>query len=196
MWTSLATWRKVLPSNKTFIKGYAKIISMRKFSILAVILILTSCATAPAFQTQSTYDRDQVSWSFKEGTGKIEGDGFLMRRDGMLVKCAGQGVFLVPVSEYSIERFTFIYGTPNGGYNTAGYGRRIADDPDPVYVEDHRSSFCDVDGKFTFDNLPAGEYFVQTAVIWQVNDYVNEGGTVSRRVKVEEGKTSKVSLTY
>ena len=85
----------------------------------AVVLILTSCAVAPTFQTQSTYDRDQVSWSFEEGTGKIEGDGFLMRRDGMLVKCAGQRVGLVPVSEYSIERFTFIYGTPNGGYNTA-----------------------------------------------------------------------------
>ena len=169
---------------------------MRKFSILAVILILTSCATAPAFQTQSTYDRDQVSWSFEEGTGKIEGDGFLMRRDGMLVKCAGQGVGLIPVSEYSIERFTFIYGTPNGGYNTAGYGSRIVDDPDPVYLEDSRDSFCDVDGKFTFDNLPAGEYFVHTTVIWRVNDYVNEGGNVSRRVKVEEGKTTKVSLTY
>ena len=125
---------------------------MKKFSIISFILILTSCATVPEIQTISIYDRDQVSWSFVDGTGKIEGDGFLMRRDGMLVKCSGQQVSLTPVSDYAVERFTNIYGNPNGGYNSA-FGGRNVDDADPAYRSDARSTYCDVDGKFTFTNL-------------------------------------------
>ena len=170
---------------------------MKKISIFAFILILASCATSPVtIETFSSYDRNQIAWSLADGTGKLEGDGFLSRRDGMLVKCSGQEVGLVPASDYAIERFTNIYGSPNGGYNTAGYGNRNADAADPDYINDVRTTICDVDGKFSFENLPSGEFYVYTGVIWRVTDYANEGGAISRRVKIEEGKTIKVSLTY
>ena len=168
---------------------------MKILSIFGFILILTSCATSPVIETLSSYDRNQIAWSLVDGTGKLEGDGFLSRRDGMLVKCSGREVGLVPVSDYAIERFTKIYGNPNGGYNSAFAGRSI-DTADPDYYNDERSTICDVDGKFSFENLPSGEYYVYTSVIWRVSDYINEGGVMSRRVKIEEGKTSKVSLTY
>jgi hypothetical protein len=169
---------------------------MKKLSIFGFILILASCATSPVIETFSSYDRNQIAWSLVDGTGKLEGDGFLSRRDGILVKCSGQEVGLVPVSDYAIERFTNIYGNPNGGYNTAGFGSRNVDTADPDYVNDRRTTICDVDGKFSFENLPSGEYYVFTTVIWRISDYVNEGGVMSRRVNIEEGKTSKVSLTY
>lgn len=168
---------------------------MKKFSIIGLILILSSCAT-PVAETYSTYDRTQVLWSLEDGTSKVVGDGFLSRRDGMLVKCSGQTVNLFPVSDYAIERFTNIYGNPNGGYNTAGFGMRRVDNPDSRYINDSRTAVCDVDGKFSFDNIPAGEYYVSTRVVWKVNDYTYEGGVMGRRITVEEGKTKKVSLTY
>ena len=169
---------------------------MKKYIIFGLIFLVTSCTTTPVSQTLSIYDRDQVAWSFSDGTGKVEGDGFLPRRDGMLVKCSGQQVNLIPLSDYAIERITNIYGNPNGGYNTAGYGSRRVDEADSTYWNDTRKTVCDVDGKFVFNNLPSGEYYVVTRVIWRVSDYVNEGGVISRRIKVKEGETVKVSLTY
>ena len=169
---------------------------MKKYIIFGLIFLVTSCTTTPVSQTLSIYDRDQVAWSFSDGTGKVEGDGFLSRRDGMLVKCSGQQVNLIPLSDYAIERITNIYGNPNGGYNTAGYGSRRVDEAVSTYWNDTRQTVCDVDGKFVFNNLPSGEYYVVTRVIWRVSDYVNEGGVMSRRIKVKEGETVKVSLTY
>ena len=174
----------------------AEYLYMKKLSIFGFLLILTSCTTPSAIETFSSYDRNEIAWSLTDGTGKLEGDGFLSRRDGMLVKCSGQEVGLVPVSDYATERFTNIYGNPNSGYNTAGFGRRNVDIADPDYLSDARLTICDVDGKFSFENLPSGEYYVYTTVIWRVSDYVNEGGNINRRVKIDEGKTSKVSLTY
>ena len=81
---------------------------MKNYIILSLLFIFAACATTPFSETLSIYDRNQVAWSFSDGTGKVEGDGFLYRRDGMLVKCYGQQVNLIPVSDYAIERFTNI----------------------------------------------------------------------------------------
>ena len=168
---------------------------MKNLAIFCLLFVFVSCATTPPVTTLSLYDRDEVSWFFENGTGRIEGDGFLRRNDGMLVKCAGNQVGIFPVSEYATERITNLYGSPNGGYNTAGYGTRQVDEADPLYLQDAKMQTCDVDGKFSFSNLPAGEYYVLTRVTWKINDYYFEGGDIARKVSVENESTTKVTLT-
>ena len=169
-------------------------------SLLISLIILSSCAISPTIlPIDSYYDKSEVEWSFADGTGKVEGNAFLSRRDGMLVKCSGQEVGLVPVGTYSTEIVTKLYRNVNGGYNTAGLGRVSIDTQSQDYLEymqDNRRTVCDVDGKFVFENIPAGEYYVYTGVFWQINDYFYEGGSMARRVKVSENKTTKVTLSY
>ena len=145
----------------------------------------------------SSYDRDEIAWSFGYGTSTISGSGFLRRINGELVTCAGNEVSFVAVGEYSTERMTKLYGNAYRGHNT----RRNVADAEPQYNQDWKSTYCDVDGKFTLQNMPAGEYFVTTRVSWQVGtsvfDTLNpEGGAIMSRVKVNENQTVNVVLTY
>ncbi len=168
-------------------------------SILISFAILSACATVAPLPIISNYDKSEVEWAFEDGTGRVEGNAFLSRRDGMLVKCSGQQATLLPVGTYSTERFTKLYGNANGGYNTAGPGRVTIETQSQDYLEyaeGHRTTICDVDGKFVFENLPSGEYYVVTAVLWQVNNYYFEGGNIARRIEVTSDKTNKVTLSY
>ncbi len=168
-------------------------------SILISFAILSACATVAPLPIISNYDKSEVEWSFSDGTGRVEGNAFLSRRDGMLVKCSGQQASLIPVGTYSTERFTKLYGNVNGGYNTFGLGRVSIESESPDYLEyseDYRGTICDVDGKFVFENLPSGEYYVVTSVIWQINNYTYEGGNIARKIEVTADKTTKVTLSY
>ena len=69
------------------------------------------------------------------------------------------------------------------------------DEADPAYWDDSRKTVCDIDGKFIFNNLPSGEYYVSTMIVWNVNNYDYEGGVISKRIKVKDGETIPVSLS-
>ena len=148
----------------------------------------------------STYDRDEIAWSLGYGTSTITGSGFLRRVNGELVLCAGNEVEFYPVGTYSTERITKLYGNAYKGHNDK-YTRRRITDSDFQYQQDKKSTYCGVDGKFTIQNIPAGEYFVITQVVWQVGTSFSdtlfpEGGNIMTRVKVNEGQTVNVVLTY
>jgi hypothetical protein len=163
--------------------------------LATLIALLVGCVfvgVAPMYVTQSVYDPDEVNWSLKKGTASIEGNGFMRQQGGGIVKCSGEKVYLVASGTYSRERMHTLYEIFIPGETSSNRMRDI-DDPDPRYVKDQRKTVCDVDGKFRFEDLPEGTYFINTRIIWKVGEN-HWGGNLSQQIDLSSGEHVKVML--
>lgn len=165
------------------------------FSILA--LSLSGCAiNKPIVHTlQSSYDPKEVSYSKKQGANIINGNAFMRQLGGGVVTCAGQEVFLSPISNYAKERITFLYNNENGGISP--YHEAINkkfDKTDEAYVADQKKTICNSEGKFTFKNVADGEYYVGTGVFWVIAN-MSQGGQMARKISVNGGETLDIILS-
>ncbi len=98
---------------------------------------------------------------------------------------AGSEVFLNPVTSYSKQWYheSYLRNAP-----MAEADLRLSD-----YVV---STQADAEGKFEFKNVPAGEYYLTTTLVWYVpGSYVPQGGAISKPITLEEGQELKVILT-
>ena len=110
--------------------------------------------------------------------------------------CAGLPVVLIPVTRFASEHMKYMYGTWRSGYFPAQFeGRLEFDNDDPRYYYSVLRSTCDADGRFEFDRLPSGEFYVETSVVWET-EYGVQGGRLMQRVQTtEDGRTQKILLT-
>ena len=151
---------------------------------------LASCTAVPPVQPvaavepaplRTTFDPSEVAFIHEQGTNTITGSAFVRQRGGGVVHCAGNPVSLIPKGAYSAERIGIIYGTTSAsGYSPAmGTGRGTEPVP-PVdaYRSHQRHAICDIDGKFGFQDVATGSYFVVTSVTWTVGSYSTEGGSL------------------
>ena len=111
--------------------------------------------------------------------------------------CAGNVVYLIPVTAYATERIRATYPNGDRGYNPAGLaGRKPVFSPDqPDYKTLMRDTRCDTQGYFRFDDVAEGNFYVVTGVIWQVNEYFPEGGTLMQLVRVPPKGQVEIVLT-
>lgn len=127
----------------------------------------------------------------KEGTGVVRGEGFLKTRGGDVKTCAGQSVILTPATSYS-EQFIRVQFVE---------GRRM-EPASPFLAKYSYSTTADSQGKFEFQNVPPGEYFVYTLVLWEAPTgyrYVYmepQGGAVWARILVKNDETTNAVLTW
>ena len=137
-------------------------------------LLLSGCVAAQP--TVSTFSPEEAEFIRKPGTGVIVGHAFRTKSTGVVVNAAGQVVRLVPATEYAKERFTKLYG----GAKFVSHARYPRDDrPDPAYAEYTRTTKAEANGRFAFENVPPGSYFVTTQVIWgDESALAREGGSV------------------
>lgn len=146
---------------------------MRFLVVLAVILPLAACQST--IQTQAKFNPDEASFIKTEGKGIISGHGFLKRRTGVTVNAAGEIVRLTPVTTYSSERFTRLY---NGRKYVAAISMPKID-VDPVYADYTRTVKADHMGRFRFEKVAPGKYFVSTQAVWRERgEYLSSGGAI------------------
>lgn len=159
-----------------------------------IMAFLVGCAAPQKRQIvlKNKFNAEEVAWAKEVGSGKIVGSGLIQTIGGIPRSCAGNIVTINPSSPYSRERIMAIYGNEERGF-IRGINYEI--EVPPGYEDQFRKTRCDAQGAFEFDELPAGEYFVLTSVVWKVNDYSNEGGTMIQKVVVQEGKTKRIVLT-
>lgn len=99
---------------------------------------------------------------------------------------AGEQVILLPVSPYTNEYVQGV-GTIRG-----------AATPDPRLETYTRRAMAGGDGKFTFRNVPAGEYHIYTRVFWEIPSQYGlrtTGNWVKGRVVARAGETTSIVLT-
>lgn len=136
-------------------------------ALIAAGTVLAGCATVPMdgsgpAASSSTFDAADFSWSTRQGQGSIDGR-VDYRRDGEVFACTGS-VALTPDTPYTRLRFQTLYGsTDRAAVPEAVVRARTVADPSADYRSFVRSTTC-ANGRFTFNDLPDGGWFIITPV--------------------------------
>jgi hypothetical protein len=147
---------------------------------LACALLLVACVERkPATVAFSV---EEAAFIKKPGATVITGHAFRTKPSGVVVNAAGEVIRLVPATAYARERFRNFYGSrkyvPHRDYPRD-------DNPDPAYGEYTRTTKAEANGRFAFEKVAPGEYFLTAQVIWGDEDaFSREGGSVYDSVTV------------
>lgn len=135
----------------------------------------------------TAFNAEAFGWSAQHGRSTIEGR-VEFRRDNVAYTCTGS-VALTPDTPYTRARFNTLYGSVNqAAVPEAVVRARTVADPNADYRSFVRSSTC-ADGRFTFDGLPDGSWFIIAPV--------SAGGdriVLMRRVETRGGRALTVVL--
>lgn len=140
----------------------------RRVSILLCFaaLALAGCQSvrepSPGVVTAS-FDPVEAAFIKKAGTGKIDGHAFWRDGEGGTINAAGEIIRLVPATAYARERFAALYG---GGRTVAASAIRQMP-ADPTYEGYTRTTRAESNGRFTFDNLAPGTYYVTSQIVFR-----------------------------
>lgn len=158
----------------------------------ALAATLVACAPTPGPSgytpaPPAAFSAADFGWSVRTGTASIDGR-VAFGRDGQSFACTGS-VALTPDTPYTRARFQTLYGsTDQAAIPEAVVRARTVPDPNADYRSYVRSATCQ-DGRFRFDGLPDGGWFLITPV--------SAGGdriVLMRHVVTRAGTTANVTL--
>lgn len=170
--------------------------SMSRAAIVFVISFSCSvCASAVVYRWGQINPAEYVAVA-QTGGGSVVGQAFLKQRNGQVRYGAGNEVTLDPATSYSTKWWNECARLFKCKSNAPG--------PDSVFLRARRTTTSDGEGRFRFEALPAGEYYVRTYVLWEATTGyllrvpINEmqGGIVAEKVVVEPDKRTDVVLTW
>ncbi len=137
---------------------------MRPIAIpLVAALALGGCQstqTAAPVSATARFNPAEAAYIKKTGTVSISGHAFWRDENGGVTNAAGEVIRLVPATAYARQRFAALYH---------GRGSIPADEisntpVDPQYADYTRTTRAESNGRFDFDNVAPGEYFVTAQV--------------------------------
>lgn len=157
--------------------------------VLGLAALSSACMPGPV--TTSSFSAEEAAVIRKPGTGTIVGHAFRTRSKGQVVNAAGEVVRLIPATAYARERFTSIFEKtkflPHWRYPNGQI--------DPLYAQFTRTTKTTARGRFSFDKVAPGTYFVSTQVIWGEEDAIfREGGSVYDEVTLTGKETEPVEV--
>ncbi len=159
------------------------------FPVVGLLLAVacTMPVAAPPAPLANPFNADEVKWSQGTGTATVEGQAFMKTRGGDVKYGAGEPVMLIPYSAHSFEWYARL---------TAG---RAKDAPniDPGLAAVTRKTTAGGDGRFKFENVPAGSYLLLTSVTWETGGKYTptQGGFVGSPVQAVDGKAVNIIVT-
>lgn len=153
---------------------------------LLTVVLLSGCTSTGTLT--SSFNPSEAEFINRQGSATVIGQGFLRRNDGVVVYAAGSEVNLIPRTAYSQERIAQIYQGGNYSY----LGRSFSND-DPRYYQYMKTVIADGEGRFTFNDVPPGEYYVATNVLWMAG-YTRQGGAIMKPVSVSGSGTVNVII--
>jgi hypothetical protein len=141
---------------------------MKRLIPLLTLAALAGCATttpkpAPTTPRASSdvYRPSDYAWSTAPGTNVILGSVAYQTKAGGTWTCAGSSAALTPATPMSAKRINRLYGSTEHAVATLDEVRsRSAGDEAPPYVDYVRNTRCDAGGKFAFQGLPDGDWFL------------------------------------
>ena len=169
-------------------------------TIAALSLAMAGCQTAsapPPVAINASFDPAEAAFIKTKGRGTIDGHAFLREKSGGTQNAAGEVVRLIPATAYARERFAKLYGDRKF---VPVFAYPKTQDTDPRYPQFIRTTKTESNGKFTFDNVAPGTYFISTQVTWLPSGaLLQEGGAIYELVTVtgkeEDGVEVVVSGT-
>lgn len=165
---------------------------MKRF-VLAAILMATTVGGCASVAVNSTFDPNAAAYINQQGTNTITGQAFLRRNDGMVVYGAGSEVELIPVTAYTQARVAAIFKGGKFAYPDAFTGGQVTvKDEDPQFAKFVRKAVANGEGRFTFEGVADGSYYITVPVVWMVQAY--QGGTLLGEATVSGGQKIEVII--
>ncbi|GAA0549137.1 hypothetical protein FHS83_001081 [Rhizomicrobium palustre] len=168
----------------------------RIFAIFVSIAGLCACSSPQTLGVR--FDSREAAWFSARGTNSLNGTAIARAYTGNAKTCAALPVYLFPVTTYAKARMKALYGSESEGFNPAlmGTPANFTDD-DPAYFATSRTTNCDAKGRFSFSELPDGDYFLVGEVTWQDRRAgLPQGGYLMRRVSLSTGESKEVLLAH
>ncbi|MGE7468391.1 carboxypeptidase regulatory-like domain-containing protein [Bosea sp. NPDC003192] len=157
--------------------------------VLGLAALLGACVQQPV--TTTSFSAEEAGFIRKTGTGVIAGHAFRTRSKGQVVNAAGEVVRLIPATSYARERFSSLFEKTK----FLPHWRYPNGQVDPLYAQFTRTTKTTARGRFSFDKVAPGTYFVSTQVIWGEEDAIfREGGTVYDEVTLTGKETEPVEV--
>jgi hypothetical protein len=165
---------------------------------VGIAVVLTSSCTTPVPPAQLTlpFNAGDVAWSRALGTATVEGRAAIVAGGDVPQTCAGGEAQLLPAGTYAAEMMRIVFGSEVRGFAplaSARYPTNVATD----FRSTVRRSGCDAEGRFRFDHVPAGRWYVFSNVIFRGagGEAAPQGGALMQRIDVAEGTRANVLLT-
>lgn len=176
---------------------------MSKILCLVSLLLLSACVTPePELVYLPEFDQNMAKKQMEKGKNTIVGSSFLTTIGGDIKKCSGRIVTLIPATKYAEKRMNALYVQNGDGFyipvSVKPQFESVKETDESNYWKFTRKTVCDVDGKFEFEKVGDGSFFVVSNVIWGVdgrNGINYYGGAVMRPVSVKNGETKKIVVT-
>jgi hypothetical protein len=128
----------------------------------------------------------------QRGTGHVEGQAFTKTAGGELRYAAGNIIGIRPDTPYVRDAVLF------NSYKRTGENV-VTSNPNLGFLKEYvRTTTGDGDGRFIFDDLPAGKYILTATITWFAP---SGGGLFEQKVEVvgdaevKEGETARVIVT-
>lgn len=151
---------------------------------------LAACATgSPPPPTVAVFDATAFAWSTAPGQAGISGR-VAYAGGARAWRCAGS-VGLTPETPWTRQRFQTLYGsTERAAIPAAVVRARTVTEASADYQTFVRSTTCDANGRFRFEQLPAGSWFLIAPVTTEGAEAV----VLMRRVQTRGGQVTDVTL--
>lgn len=166
---------------------------MKIKQILAALVLVAFVGCVPRVAIKPVdripFPEDEYKRLASTGTAIVKGQAFLKTRGGDVKTAAGNEVILNPVTTYTNQWYevNYLKGMP-------------MKEPDSRLWQYVKKQIADGNGRFTFKNVPAGDYYVTVPVFWEApvgyqGGLVLQGGFISKRITVKDGEEIEIILT-
>lgn len=151
---------------------------------------VSACATDPLpGPPVAVFDPTAFAWSTAPGDAGISGQVFYAG-GGQRWTCAGS-VGLTPETPWTRQRFISLYASAERAAVPASVVRaRSVSEASTDYQAFVRSTTCDGGGRFSFEGLPAGNWYLIAPVTREGQEPV----VLMRRVQTRAGQSTEVTL--
>jgi hypothetical protein len=166
---------------------------MRVLPLCLIALSLAACNSARNPPLGAGFDAAEAAFIKTSGAGTIEGQAFLRDRTGEsnVRYAAGEVVRLVPATSYAQARFSHYYG--GAKFVPAASIPKV--EADPEYAAYTRTTKADTKGRFSFDHVAPGRYFVTAQLIWKPKDsFLSQGGAMYDEATITGKETGPVEV--
>ncbi len=158
-----------------------------RLAIFTAFILFSACRSAPTV----AFDPSAAEFINKPGSIKIDGHAFFRAESGKVIFAAGEYAYLIPVTPYAEQRFFQVYG--KGKYIQTKY--MPWDDADAQFKKYMRSTKAESTGRFSFDKVSPGEYFIATSATWRPeNSFLTVGAAIYERVTITGKETEAVKV--
>jgi hypothetical protein len=169
-------------------EGKIPVVAIRTLIVLLTAMLLVGCLAQPQ-PRQAKFNLNEYLPYGGTGTAGIYGEAFLTTPGGNVKKAMGNKVYLNPVTTYSTEWF-----------QREVLGGQLTAEGDPRAAPYLHEAVVASDGKFEFENLPAGDYYIACPISWEVLDTTSDGttfagGWASAKVSLKAGERKQIVLT-